>query len=88
MFSEVNGRLIVGRKIWDDFLILKRGMQKGISDRLLLFFVFVAQQKNVFLWNSLLKNANASVLRDGSLITSLICFEEQSNRVDKRFCLA
>ena len=88
MFSEVHGRLIVGRKIWDDLLILKRGMQRGISDKLLLFLVFVAQQKNVFLWNSLLKNANASVLRDGSLITSLICFEEQSNCVDKRFCLA
>ena len=62
MFSEVHGRLIVGQKIWVDFLILKRGMQRGISDKLLLFFVFVAQQKNGFLWNSLLKNANASVL--------------------------
>ena len=35
LFSEVHGRLIVGHKIWVDFLILKRRMQRRISDKLL-----------------------------------------------------
>ena len=44
----MHGSIFVGQKIRDDFLILKRRMQRGISDKLLLFFAFVAQQYEGF----------------------------------------